>query len=66
MEIDWFNAINKQVTLQNNIVYIDITPSTRQAASDPTLVASDGLHPSEKEYRKWAQMLAQAIAKVIK
>ena len=58
MEIDWFNAINKQVTLQMGINYTDITPSTRMAATDRTLIAPDSLHPSGKEYLKWANMLA--------
>ncbi len=61
MEIDWFNAINQQVTLQYNIVYIDITPGTRQAAFDSSLIAYDGLHPSGKEYNVWAKMLAPFI-----
>jgi lysophospholipase L1-like esterase len=65
-EIDWFNAINKQETLQMNVAYIDITPSTRQAAFDPTLIASDGLHPSGKEYRKWAEMLAPMVDAAMK
>lgn len=65
-EIDWFNAINKQVSLQNNIAYIDITPSTRLAATDPTLIANDGLHPSGKEYAVWAQMLAPFIKNALK
>lgn len=58
MEIDWFNAINKQVTLQMGISYTDITPSTRMAATDRSLIASDSLHPSGKEYLKWANMLS--------
>lgn len=58
LEIDRFNAINKEVCLQLGISYTDITPSTRLAATDPTLVAVDGLHPSGKEYAKWAAMLA--------
>lgn len=58
MEIDWFNAINKQVTIQMGINYTDITPSTRMAATDRTLIAADSLHPSGKEYLKWANMLA--------
>ncbi len=66
MEIDWFNAINKQVTWQYNIAYIDITPSTRLAAIDPSLIANDGLHPSGKEYAVWAQMLAPFIRKALK
>ena len=61
MEIDWFNAINRQVTAAYNITYKDITPATRQAAFDPTLIANDGLHPSGKEYAVWANMLAPLI-----
>jgi lysophospholipase L1-like esterase len=57
LEIDQFNAINKQVCLQMNIDYTDITPSTRMAVNNPSLVAADGLHPSGLEYAKWANML---------
>ena len=60
-EIDWFNAINKQVTLQMGINYTDITASSRMAATDKTLISSDSLHPSGKEYLKWANMLAPKI-----
>jgi lysophospholipase L1-like esterase len=56
-QIDWFNAINKEVTLQNFCKYLDITPSTREAKNDPSLIAGDGLHPSGKEYYKWAERL---------
>lgn len=65
MQIDQFNAINKEAALQNNISYIDITPSTRQAAINPSLVANDGLHPSGKEYAVWANMLAPLIKKAL-
>jgi hypothetical protein len=34
--------------------YTDITTSTRMPANDPALIASDVLHPSGKEYLKWA------------
>jgi lysophospholipase L1-like esterase len=64
-EIDAFNTINKQITLANNIAYVDITPPTRQAATDNTLVANDGLHPSGTEYKKWAVLLAPIIQKVL-
>lgn len=56
-EIDWFNDINRAVTAEATCSYTDITPSTREAATDPTLVAWDGLHPSGKEYNKWALKL---------
>jgi lysophospholipase L1-like esterase len=64
-EIDQFNMINYQVTLQKNISYLDITPSTREAINDPSLVAGDGLHPSGKEYKKWADRLAPIIKSVL-
>lgn len=57
LQIDQFNAINKTVTSQYNCQYLDITPSTRQALNDPALLAGDGLHPSGKEYKKWADRL---------
>ena len=61
MEIDWFNSINKQITLQMGINYTDITPSSRMAATDRTLLAADSLHPSGKEYLKWANFLSPKI-----
>lgn len=64
-EIDEFNFINKQVAMQNNIQYLDITPSSREAEKDPTLIAGDGLHPSEKEYKKWAERLAPILKTVL-
>ena len=60
-EIDSFNAINKQVTIQIGINYTDITISSRMAATDITLIAADSLHPSGKEYLKWANMLDPKI-----
>jgi lysophospholipase L1-like esterase len=58
MEIDWFNNINKSVTTLFNCNYLDITASTRDGRNDPTLIAGDGLHPSGKEYKRWADKLA--------
>ena len=64
-QIDWFNSINRSVTLDNNISYTDITPSTREAAIDKTLLAQDSLHPSGKEYAKWAARLAPLMKQVL-
>lgn len=64
-EIDEFNYINKEITLRYNCTYLDITPSTREATSDPSLVAGDGLHPSGKEYKKWAERLGLLMKAVL-
>lgn len=65
IQIDWFNAINRRITLANGVSYTDITPSTREGATNPALIANDNLHPSGLEYKKWAEMLAPKIKKVL-
>jgi len=60
-EIDAYNAANKTISEQYKVHYIDITPWTREAASDLSLLAPDGLHPSAKEYKRWAEKLADKI-----
>lgn len=53
-EIDAYNAANREIALQYGVHYINVTSWTREAAQDPSLLAEDGLHPSGKEYRRWA------------
>lgn len=66
MEIDAFNAIKKEETLAQGVSYTDITPASRNAATDLSLVASDGLHPSAKMYMDWAVNVAPALVKARK
>ena len=60
-EINAFNAINKEITLQAGVSYLDITPISREARLSPDLIAGDGLHPSGKQYQRWASLLAPLI-----
>ena len=60
-EIDFFNRINQDIAQKHNVNYLDITHGTRDAAEDRSLIAADGLHPSAKEYKRWAEKLAVAI-----
>jgi len=64
-EIDDYNAVNKNISETYKVNYIDITPWTREAANDLSLVASDGLHPSAKEYKRWSEKLADKIKPLI-
>ena len=64
-EIDLFNSINIEETLAMNISYTDITPDSRLAASDLSLVAGDGLHPSAKMYQGWANALLPKVEAAI-
>jgi lysophospholipase L1-like esterase len=65
-EIDRFNDINKSIGEKYNCRYVDITGGTREAATDETLVAADKLHPSAKEYERWAAAVAERIVAEIK
>jgi lysophospholipase L1-like esterase len=60
-QIDSYNAINLATTIQYGANYIEITNDSRMALIDDTLITHDGLHPSAKEYFKWAKRLAESI-----
>lgn len=62
-EIDRPNEVNREETERAGARYVDVTPLSRQAAQDPTLIARDGLHPSAKMYAGWADLvLPEALA----
>jgi lysophospholipase L1-like esterase len=60
-EIDAFNTLKKEISERHKVKFIEITEGSREASADPTLVAKDKLHPSGKEYAKWAKKLTDAI-----
>lgn len=64
-EIDQYNAINKTISERYGVAYLDITTWTREAASDLSLLADDRLHPSGKEYTRWAAVLKTLIREKI-
>lgn len=65
-EIDLYNSINERISKQYKVHYINITPFTREAATDKTLVAKDGLHPSAKDYTRWAEKVKEVMMKELK
>lgn len=61
-DIDAFNAINKEETAKAHVHnYTDITAISRLAATNPSLIASDGLHPSAQMYQMWVQALEPSV-----
>lgn len=65
-EVSYFNAINEEITLAYGVKYVSITSVSEKAAIDVELVTTDQLHPSAKQYRKWAELLAPVIRKIFK
>lgn len=64
--IDAYNAVNKKVAGKYHVQYINVTPGTRLAREDSSLLAADQLHLSGKEYGRWAGQLCTAITTAIK
>ena len=60
-QIDLFNKVVKEESEKRNIAFIDITPISRQALNDSSLIASDDLHPSGKMYELWAEKIINEI-----
>lgn len=65
-EIDSFNQVNFQEAQKAGTYYVDVTPASRKAKDDPTLVASDGLHPSGKMYADWVESALPIALKILK
>jgi lysophospholipase L1-like esterase len=65
-EIDQYNAVKKEETEKRGILYIDITPISRQASTDKSLIADDGLHPSGKMYKLWVEKITPELLKKLK
>ncbi len=61
-EIDAFNAVCQEEAQKAGVRFFDITPLSRQVGPDPSQVASDGLHYSGRQHRRWAEtVLPEAI-----
>ncbi len=56
-EIDAFNSINREEALLVGAWYVDVTAISRQAEHDLSLLVLDGLHPSEKMYSLWVEII---------
>lgn len=65
-EIDEYNSINAALAAKYETGYLEVTEWTREAAADPSLLASDGLHPSGKEYARWAEKLSGMMETILR
>ncbi len=63
--IDVYNDVCKRSAAAFKANFINITVSQREDGNKTDFLAPDGLHPSGKEYKKWAAELADAILKAL-
>lgn len=62
-EITAFNKVNHAISTKYKVHYIQITDTENPA--DTSLIAHDALHPSGKEYARWAQQIASVIQETL-
>jgi lysophospholipase L1-like esterase len=63
-EINAFNDVCKMASDKYGCTYIDITDAQRKDVADNNFLAADGLHPSAREYSKWAKVLSEKISEL--
>lgn len=64
-QIDQFNAVAAEAAARAGAMYVDVTPNSRLAAEDATLIAKDGLHPSGAMYAAWAALALPAACRAL-
>ena len=56
-ELDIYNQINREVSKQAGVHWVDISSITRETGADAKFYAEDGLHPSRALYALWVKEL---------
>ncbi|OAD91395.1 lysophospholipase [Aequorivita soesokkakensis] len=65
-ELERYNIYAERIAFEEGVRFENITPITQKGLENPTLVASDGLHPSEVAYRKFVEQLFPFAKSVLK
>jgi lysophospholipase L1-like esterase len=65
-EIARFNDVLRSAAEARGIAFVaDIYEISRRAASDPSLVASDGLHPDGAQYTLWVDVILPVVEELL-
>jgi lysophospholipase L1-like esterase len=62
--IQRFNQLLRDAAAARGIAVVDISPISERVPDDPSLVASDGKHPSGKQYAGWADLIAERVRRL--
>jgi lysophospholipase L1-like esterase len=60
------NAILQELAAARGIAFVDIYDISLRAATDRSLVARDGLHPSGTQYALWVDRIASVVEELLK
>ncbi|WP_343613194.1 SGNH/GDSL hydrolase family protein [Flavobacterium sp.] len=60
-ELNNYNSFAENYCMQQGITFVSITDITRQGLNNTSLVASDGLHPSETAYKMFVERMLPKV-----
>jgi lysophospholipase L1-like esterase len=63
-EIDEYNKVCMRAAEKAGVHFINITGSQRKDGANADFLAGDGLHPSGKEYKKWAEAAMKKVLEI--
>jgi len=58
-----YNAAARKISDAHDVSFVNITPESKEAKTDTSLVASDNLHPSGKMYQQWVDQIFPVVFK---
>jgi lysophospholipase L1-like esterase len=64
-EIAEFNSVFEKVAKEYGLAFYNITPISKTAKSDRSLIAKDGLHPSGKMYSLWVDLFVDEVLEML-
>lgn len=64
-EIDSYNDYIRQRCIQQDIPFVDVTPISRLLGDSPGVLASDNLHPSGFQYKKWMEAVFPKVLEIL-
>ena len=64
--ISRFNEIIAEESARRGVGVVDVFQLSQRMATDPSLIAPDGLHPSAKEYAQWEEAIAPIALKLLR
>ena len=64
-QINRYNNLNLLEASKAGVGYVDVTPLSREAASNLTLLAKDSLHPSSLMYASWIEEMFPLVVEAL-
>ncbi len=64
-QIERLNVVNQAEAERSGAYYIYVTSISREAASNRSLLAADGLHPSGKMYARWVTLVEPVACHIL-